>query len=207
MKSRRLKRPVIYTLYALSFVIVLGTIYLLETMTSNKMEENNDYVNEIIIEQEQPVVNTSEIIVKPYLIEDITIVRNFYDYKGTEDEQKNSLIYYDNTYIPNSGIDFQGKEAFDVVSILDGEVTKVMENNLLGKIIEISHNNNLISVYQSLDEISIKEGDKVLQGQIIGKTGEANISKELGNHLHFELIHNGINVNPINYFDKQLSEL
>ena len=207
MKKLRLKKWVIYSLYSLSFVAVLGTIYLLETMSVDKSFDDNTYVNDIIIEEEVPVVNTSEIIVKPFLSEDIKVVRNFYNYQGSEDEQKNALIHYDNTYIPNSGVDYQGKEAFDVVTILDGKVSKVMENNLLGKIIEITHDNNLISVYQSLGEVNVKEGDSVLQGQIIGKTGEANIALELGNHLHFELIHNGKNVNPEEYYDKQLDEL
>ena len=207
MKKLRLKKWVIYSLYSLSFVAVLGTIYLLETMSVDKSFDDNTYVNDIIIEEEVPVVNTSEIIVKPFLSEDIKVVRNFYNYQGSEDEQKNALIHYDNTYIPNSGVDYQGKEAFDVVTILDSKVSKVMENNLLGKIIEITHDNNLISVYQSLGEVNVKEGDSVVQGQIIGKTGEANIALELGNHLHFELIHNGKNVNPEEYYDKQLDEL
>ena len=208
MKKRKLKKGVVYALYALSFVTVLGTIYLLEFISSpSKLEDDTTYVNDIIIEEEIPVVNTNNIITKPYLGEDVKIVRYFYDYQGSEEEQKNSLIYYENTYLPNSGVDYQGSEAFDVVSILDGEVTKVMENNLLGKIVEITHDNNLISVYQSLGEVSVNEGDSVLQGQIIGKTGEANISLDLGNHLHFELIHNGTNVNPEEYYDKQLNEL
>ena len=207
MKKLRLKKWVIYSLYSLSFVAVLGTIYLLETMSVDKSFDDNTYVNDIIIEEEVPVVNTSEIIVKPFLSEDIKVVRNFYNYQGSEDEQKNALIHYDNTYIPNSGVDYQGKEVFDVVTILDGKVSKVMENNLLGKIVEITHDNNLISVYQSLGEVNVKEGDSVVQGQIIGKTGEANIALELGNHLHFELIHNGKNVNPEEYYDKQLDEL
>ena len=207
MKKLRLKKWVIYSLYSLSFVAVLGTIYLLETMSVDKSFDDNTYVNDIIIEEEVPVVNTSEIIVKPFLSEDIKVVRNFYNYQGSEKKKKNALIHYDNTYIPNSGVDYQGKEAFDVVTILDGKVSKVMENNLLGKIIEITHDNNLISVYQSLGEVNVKEGDSVVQGQIIGKTGEANIALELGNHLHFELIHNGKNVNPEEYYDKQLDEL
>ena len=206
--KRRLKKPVIYVLYALSFITVIGTIYMLEMMTSpSKLDDNSKYVDDVIIEDEQPVVNTRNIISRPYLNDDIIIARHFYDYKGTEEEQKNSLIYYENTYIPNSGVDYQGKETFDVVSILDGKVTKVQENNLLGKIIEVTHENNLISVYQSLSETLVQEGDNVLQGQVIGKSGESNISTDLGNHLHFELIHNSKNVNPEEYYDKQLGEL
>ncbi len=206
--KRRLKKPVIYALYALSFVTIIGTIYMLEMISSpSKLDDNSTYVDDVIIEDEVPVVNTRNVISRPYLNDDIIIARHFYDYQGTEEEQKNSLIYYENTYIPNSGVDYQSKETFDVVSILDGKVTKVEENNLLGKIIEVTHDNNLISVYQSLSETLVKEGDNVLQGQVIGKSGESNISKDLGNHLHFELIHNSKNVNPEDYYDKQLGEL
>ncbi len=206
--KRRLKKPVVYTLYALCFVTIIGTIYMLEMISSpSKLDDNSTYVDDVIIEDEVPVVNTRNIISRPYVIDDIVIARYFYDYQGSEEEQKNSLIYYENTYIPNSGVDYQSKEIFDVVSILDGKVTKVEENNLLGKIIEVTHDNNLISVYQSLSETLVQEGDNVLQGQIIGKSGESNISTDLGNHLHFELIHNSKNVNPEDYYDKQLGEL
>ena len=206
--KRRLKKPVIYALYALSFVTIIGTIYMLEMISSpSKLDDNSTYVDDVIIEDEVPVVNTRNVISRPYLNDDIIIARHFYDYQGTEEEQKNSLIYYENTYIPNSGVDYQSKETFDVVSILDGKVTKVEENNLLGKIIEVTHENNLISVYQSLSETLVVEGDNVLQGQIIGKSGQSNISTDLGNHLHFELIHNSKNVNPEDYYDKQLGEL
>ena len=145
--KRRLKKPVIYALYALSFVTIIGTIYMLEMISSpSKLDDNSTYVDDVIIEDEVPVVNTRNVISRPYLNDDIIIARHFYDYQGTEEEQKNSLIYYENTYIPNSGVDYQSKETFDVVSILDGKVTKVEENNLLGKIIEVTHDNNLISV-------------------------------------------------------------
>lgn len=208
MKNRKLKKSVVYALYALSFITVLGTVYLLEVISNqSKFIDDSTYVNDIIIENEVPVVNTNNILTRPYLSDGVKIARNFYDYQGTEDEQKNSLIYYENTYIPNSGVDYSSEEVFDVVSVLDGKVTKVMDNNLLGKIIEVTHENNLISVYQSLSEVMIAEGDTVVQGQVIGKSGEANISKDLGNHLHFELIHNSRNVNPEEYYDKQLSDL
>lgn len=205
--KRRLKKPVVYALYALSFITIIGTIYMLEMISSpSKLDDDTIYVDDVIIEDEVPVVNTRNIISRPYLGE-VKIARNFYDYQGTEEEQKNSLIYYENTYIPNSGVDYQSDEIFDVVSILDGKVTKVEENNLLGKIIEVTHENNLISVYQSLSETLVSVGDNVLQGQVIGKSGQSNISKDLGNHLHFELIHNSKNVNPEDYYDKQLGEL
>ena len=66
--------------------------------------------------------------------------------------------------------------------------------------------NNLISTYQSLSEITIKKGDVVTQGQILGKSGTNELDKELGNHLHFEIYENGQPVNPINYLNKEVQE-
>ena len=78
---------------------------------------------------------------------------------------------------------------------------------MLGNIVEITHDNEIISIYQSLSEVSVKENDVVTQGQVIGKSGSANISTDLGNHLYFELVVKGSIVNPENYYDKSVNEL
>ena len=210
MTKRRLKRSVVYGLYGLAFTFVMGTIYVLELSTNRGFEDDTSYVGDIIINEDNnvPVVNVEEAIIRPYSEDGIAIVKNFYDYKGEDKTQQESLIYYGNTYLQNSGVDYskQGEE-FEVVSILDGKVTNVTENTLLGKTVEITHDNGLVSVYQSLGEVSVTLDSEISQGQAIGKTGTANIATDLGNHLHFELIHNGENVNPEMYYDKKLSEI
>jgi len=106
----------------------------------------------------------------------------------------------------NTGIDYISENTFDVVSILEGTVINIKDDETVGKIIEIKHSNDLVSSYQSLSEISIKKGDVVTQGQVIGKSGSNELDKELGNHLHFELYDNGQSVNPNNYINKELQE-
>lgn len=208
MENRRLKKTVVYALYALAFITVMGTVYLLDMISSpTRLDDNTTYVNDVIIENDIPVVSVNNNMVRPYTASNVSIGKSFYNYQDNEENQKNSLIYYDGTYIPNSGVDYKSDETFDVVSVFDGTVSKVTENNLLGKIIEVTHSNNVISVYQSLSEVQVKEGDSVLQGQVIGKSGESNISKDLGNHLHFEIIINGKNINPENCYDKKIDEL
>lgn len=208
MENRRLKKTVVYALYALAFITVMGTVYLLDMISSpTRLDDNTTYVNDVIIENDIPVVSVNNNMVRPYTASNVSIGKSFYNYQDNEENQKNSLIYYDGTYIPNSGVDYKSDETFDVVSVFDGTVSKVTENNLLGKIIEITHSNNVITVYQSLSEVQVKEGDSVLQGQVIGKSGESNILKDLGNHLHFEIIINGKNINPENCYDKKIDEL
>lgn len=212
MTERKLKKSVVYSLYALSVIAFFGVIYLLEGVFSNQNLEDNqgedyDYVSDTIFENEIPVVSTSATIIRPYVSDNVTIVKDFYDYQAEEDRQQNSIIYYEGTYMQNTGVSYGSQEVFDVVSTLDGEVISVKEDQLLGKIIEVRHTNDIISVYQSLSEVTVKEKDTVTQGQVIGKSGNANISTELANHLYFELIISGQTVNPESYFDKAVNEI
>ena len=206
--ERRLKKGVVYALYSLAFITIVSSIYLIQSLSlSKRLDDNNVYVNKTILDNDIPVVSVSNIIKRPYTGENISIGINFYNSSATDTEQQQSLIYYENTYMPNSGVDYKSDSVFDVVAIMDGTVTKVTENTLLGKIIEVSHANNLVSVYQSLSSVKVKEGEVVIQGQIIASSGTSTLSKELGNHLHFELILNGVNINPENSYDKKISEL
>lgn len=121
--------------------------------------------------------------------------------------KKNSIIYYEGTYIPSTGITYKGKDTFDVVAILSGTVTSVHQDEILGNVIEIKHENNIVSIYQSLGEVSVKENDQVTQGQVIGKSGNSNIDKDSGNHLYFEISINNKTVNPLNYIGKKTNEI
>lgn len=210
--KRRLKKSVVYAIYVLTFISVFGSIYFIEKNLEPKNTFNNpsgdyEYVSETIFENEIPVVAEPTQIIRPYTATDIMKVKDYYDYKGEEQSQQQSLLYFENTYLQNSGVAYSGSPNFDVVAILDGTVTKVKEDNILGNIVEIRHDNDTISVYQSLSDIKVTENQKVKQGEIIAKSGTSNISKELGDHLHFELIIKGQNVNPEEYYNKNVDEI
>ena len=210
MKKYRLKKTAVILLGSISLFAFLGAMFVIEkSFFENTLEEKEfDYVSQTIFEDDVPVVNTTPTIIRPYTNQDVKIVKDFYDYQADEEKQQNSIIYYESTYLQNSGISYGGvEETFDVVAILDGKVTSIKEDNTLGKIVEVRHSNDMISVYQSLGEVTVKENDEIKQGTIIGKSGSSNISKELNNHLHFELIIKGQIVNPENYYDKKVDEL
>ena len=210
MKKRKLKKFVIPILYSIPVVAILLTIALVDTTTSSKVvkeDENYRYVNSSIFTGNIPVVAEEKVIVKPYKLDKVEISKKFYDINSTDEEKENSLIFYNDTYMQNSGVDYASGSEFDVVSILDGTVMEVSDDEVMGKTIKIKHNNDLISVYQSMSNINFKKDDTITQGTIIGKSGENNISTDLGNHLHFELYYQGKVVNPEDYFGKLLGEL
>ena len=208
--KRRLKKPVIYMLYGIGFVLLVTISFTLEGVFSKKeLKEDTKYVSDTSINRKKvtPVISTDTKIIRPYNDSDIKILLNYYDYKAEEDSQKESLIVYENTYMQSSGITYGGKDNFDIVSVLDGKVTNVKEDELLGNIVEVTHDNGIISIYQSLSEVKVKVGDSIKQGEIIGKSGECKLNSNLGSNLYFELIINGNLVNPELYYDKLVNEI
>lgn len=209
MANRRLKKSVIYGIYSLAFIAMIGLIYLVESNIPKKQFNNNEYsyVSKTIFDDIIPVVKTEEKIIRPYTADDVKIIKTYYDYKGEETSQQNSIIYYENTYMQSSGVSYGKDDKFDVVSILPGTIEEVKEDELLGKVVKIKHNDNVISLYQCLSETTINEGDSVIEGQVIGQSGTCNLEKDIKNHVYFELLINNETVNPEDYYGKTLKDI
>ena len=205
MKKYKLKYqfiPLLIVLFVLLPLLVLSFLYNNSLKPKEEIEE--DYVNEEIIDRSLPVINTKKTIINPFIDPSVKEGKFYYDYKADEENQINSIVIRDNTYTQNTGIDYVSDTPFDVVAILEGTISSIKEEDSLGKTIEIKHDNGLISIYQSLSDISVKKGEIVTQGQVIGRSGENEVDKELGNHLHFEIYNNGKSVNPNNYLNKEV---
>ncbi|MBE0069582.1 peptidoglycan DD-metalloendopeptidase family protein [Thermoanaerobacterium thermosaccharolyticum] len=96
--------------------------------------------------------------------------------------------------IKNDGIDISVTNDEPVEAVLDGEVMIADNSNPdWGKVVVIRHNGDVRSVYAYLSEIDVKVGDKVLQGQVIGRIGS---DKNKSTALHFEIWENGKPVDP-----------
>ena len=207
--ERRLKKSVLYSLIGLGCLGFVGLIYGIESSILKNNEKDDDlvYVSKTILSDVVPVIGESSKIIKPYVNDEVKVYKTFYQQDGNEEEQKNAIIEYGNTYLQSSGICFSLDKEFDVVAIMDGTVIDVKDDELLGKVIEIRHDNNVISTYQGLSEISVEKDMKVKSGDMIGVSGTSNIFKDAGYHLYFELAVNGKLVNPASYYDKTLGEI
>ena len=168
MKKKRLRPYVVPIFSAVLFSALLITVLSL----TNKVEENNDftYVSNSIVNDTIPVINEVEdvYIVRPYQNDQITIYKKFYD--GNENRE-NSIILFNDTYIQNTGIIYTSNEEFGVVSILNGEVIDIKQDELLGNVVTIKHDNDFISIYEGLKTLYVNKGDRVLQNTMIGKSG------------------------------------
>ena len=210
MKKLRLKKGAIIGAYLIAFSLTgMSAFFVSQNMQANNpTEEDIEYVNSSIIDdkEDREVIKEDVKMVKPYTNEEVQTLKYFYDYQAEAETQEKSILYHENTYIQNSGIDFGLTDTFDVVAVLDGTVVDVREDELLGTVVEIKHDNDFISSYQSLSEVSVKKNDTIKQGQVIGKSGTNTIDQDLGNHLHFELYKSGEVVDPSKYFDQVISD-
>lgn len=210
MKKLRLKKGAIIGAYLIAFSLTgMSAFFVSQNMQANNpTEEDIEYVNSSIIDdkEDREVIKEDVKMVKPYTNEEVQTLKYFYDYQAEAETQEKSILYHENTYIQNSGMDFGLTDTFDVVAVSDGTVVDVREDELLGTVVEIKHDNDFISSYQSLSEVSVKKNDTVKQGQVIGKSGTNTIDQDLGNHLHFELYKSGSVVDPSKYFDQVISD-
>ncbi|MCH5330206.1 MAG: M23 family metallopeptidase [Alistipes sp.] len=72
-----------------------------------------------------------------------------------------------------------------------------------GQQILLNHEFGYKTRYAHLSKILVSPGDKVTRGQLIGEVGSTGGST--GPHLHYEVIYMGQEVNPVNYFDKNMT--
>ena len=208
-----MKRSAKYYLLSGILVAVLGVALLISYAITNVLTENRKekedltYVsNEILTDNVIPTLKEESEetkrsnIMRPYTDSSVEIGKSYYDSKAESNNQEESIIYYKDTYIQNTGVDYISKKVFDIVTIAEGKVISITQDDIVGTTIKIEHDNNLISVYQSVKDVEVKEEDEVTQGQIIAKSGTNSISSDLGNHLHFELYNQNILVNPEDFF-------
>jgi murein DD-endopeptidase MepM/ murein hydrolase activator NlpD len=97
----------------------------------------------------------------------------------------------------HKGIDFAGPEGTKVSSVAAGLVTFAGDRPGFGQMVEINHGNGLSTRYCHNEKLLVKQGDMVRKGQevsLMGSTGHST-----GPHLHFEVLKNGAQVDPLRF--------
>lgn len=184
LKSKR-KNIIKNSTYA---VIIVSAIMLGATLVAVNVQDKTD--NNLTI---QTSVSDNSYSLP---MQNVTVLK---DYNSGELQYNDTLKQWE----IHKAVDLVSDTNTDVFSIAKGTVTNVYTNYLEGTVIEISHNNGLVSVYKSLSQdVSITLGDAVKAGQKIGTVG-STMARELnsGNHLHLEMYSNNELVNPNDYID------
>ncbi len=197
------------TLYiGLVAVVLAGVMIYQFNAADDTAEENaNDYSwnveqNDLIENSEEnaaEVVAEQEDLVMPVMLGDKTeILTQYYDADAAEEDQLDALIFYNNQYYQSKGVDITSSdgEPFEVIASLTGKVTSVKDDELLGKVVEMEHDGERATMYGSLSEVYVSEGDELTQGDPLGLSGANVYTDEEISKVHFRLMEEGQPVNP-----------
>lgn len=214
MKKLKLKSWVVPALYVVSLsVIFVSVMFIGKVLTTDyaKAVDSNFVPDNVVDKVDDDITQVVEVtnatVGHPYLLEGVTVAKDYYVDKASFEDQLKSLIYYKNAYMANTGILYTNAEQFDVVSVLDGSVTSITDDEILGKVIEVTHTTELITVYHCLGEVNVKVGDNLKQNDVIGKSGKVNVDKGYENALLFEVNYQGKIINPNDFYTMKVSDL
>jgi murein DD-endopeptidase MepM/ murein hydrolase activator NlpD len=112
-----------------------------------------------------------------------------YIYHGKQIDQQTHL-----------GFDIAGTQHMTIPAANDGRVIWAARLGIYGNCIVIDHGYGLQTIYGHLSEFLVKKGDRVKREQPIGKSGQTGLAG--GDHLHFSMQVDGVEVNPIEWWDE-----
>jgi stage II sporulation protein Q len=141
--------------------------------------------------------------------EAITVLMPFFDESAPQEERAAALIQQGNEFKPHMGVSIgaANDEAFDIAAAKSGIVTRVETLSMVGHLVEITHDDGLVTVYQSLQNIVVSENEEVVKGQVIAQAGRNELERDLGVHLHFEVREQDQPVNPRNFLPALATDL
>lgn len=97
----------------------------------------------------------------------------------------------------HSGIDIARPSGYTIKAADNGTVTFAGHDGTYGNKVVVNHNNGYQTVYGHLSSISVSKGQTVQAGTKLGVMGSTG--RSTGIHLHFEVLRDGENLNPLNF--------
>ncbi len=99
------------------------------------------------------------------------------------------------------GFDLAVTKHYPVEAANDGTVVLAEHFGIYGNTIVIDHGYGLQSLYAHLSSFAAEKEDVVRKGQIIGRSGMTGLAA--GDHLHFSLLLQGVQINPVEWWDRR----
>ena len=208
MKKRKLKGFVLPTAYVIGVTFLfLGIMYVGSKGVDSTLG-NYKFVTGLFNENLTSVVSTEEPKVSiPFNSDKVEISKYFYNKDADDTNKEASIIYYENTYMQNTGVLYSSDEQFDVLATLPGTVTNIKDDNILGKVVYVEYNTKLTVVYYSLQSTDLKIGDQIDQNTVIGKSGSNKLENQKKYNLLIEVYKDGNLINPLDFYEMNVNEL
>ncbi len=145
--------------------------------------EVNDELEDVPVEEAEPMIKFT-------MPTEGEILKDFND----------KTLQYSKTYNDmrlHTGVDIACKTGTPVNSMSDGTVTAIEDNPQLGKTVTIDHYNGIVIKYSAIDKITLKAGDTVKMGDMLGVSASVPSECEDKPHIHIELYKDNVAVSPL----------
>ncbi len=208
MTKRRLKGSVKRCLFVLGITMFFLSFFLITKNLKSSNENDDVFVMDAVLDPIVPVTNmeNTEQFTRPYTSDKVKISKYFYSKDDTTEKQENSLIYYENTYLQNSGVIYGCEEEFSVVSVYDGTIIDVKQDDILNTIVYVSHNNSLTTIYYGLKDVQVKVNDAISKNTVLGTSNTNKFATDKYSFL-FEVNVDGKVLNPETFYTMNINEL
>jgi len=134
--------------------------------------------------------------IQPLKNKDLTRMASGYGYRKDPFTKKKRFHW---------GMDFSAKKGTPIYSTGNGIVKRADNRSSgYGNHIRIDHGFGYVSLYGHLSKYSVRRGQKVKRGEIIGYVG--NTGRSIGPHLHYEIFKDNKRINPLNFYYGNLSQ-
>ncbi len=99
----------------------------------------------------------------------------------------------------HAGVDLAGRHGDPIRTASDGVVTTAGWSGAYGRLVEINHGKGIVTRYGHLSRVTVRPGESVRKGEVIGRMGSTG--RSTGTHLHYEVRIDGRAVNPVPYLE------
>ncbi len=125
------------------------------------------------------------------------------EYTVLKEASIDKLVYMSslNMWKTHNGIDLGVADNTQIKSVFSGKVKKVEQSTLEGVVVTVELSNGMTAIYKSLASTTLKDGDKVENGAVVGIAGTMLSESDLGTHLHLELKKDGKFVDPTEFIN------
>ncbi|KMK78285.1 M23 family metallopeptidase [Alkalihalobacillus pseudalcaliphilus] len=215
LKRLMRKRWLAPALYLIVAAGILSAVFILNGQqdSTNPNQDGEVEVNDPNLAYDEEAVEAAvakELLKMPADESKVELVGMFYDHNGTSEEKQAALVSYNSSFHQNFGLDYampNKEDSFDVSSALTGTVVKAEKQPIFGYVVELEHGDGLVTYYHSLANLEVEVGDTVEQGDVLGQAGRNEYNKDAGVHVHFEVRHDGVPINPTELFEQPVDAI
>jgi murein DD-endopeptidase MepM/ murein hydrolase activator NlpD len=178
------------------YALVTDRIKKLKAVNEDMRKANEDLIHKLAKEVSNRMIQTWEI--KPfYPLRNAKKVASYGDDRHYYYKEKGNEV--SQSY--HVGLDMASTKMAQIVSSNAGKVVYANYNGIYGNMPMIDHGMGLYTLYGHCSNVLVQEGEEVLAGTAIAKTGISGLA--LGDHLHFGVLVQGIEIRPEEWMDRR----